>query len=193
MSSNSTITLDSLRHKKAAVELLSEHFDLEIFPENEICDWFVIEPKQNYAVFGGEGAGGRFIQLESTGWVIYVSSEGSAGIISHGLPDFLYLVAACPYWSDILKFSGNGKLSEMRRVLPLLEESLIDDEPEIDGIRSTLKSSLNISSTADPVKTLHHAVSSTSSQITVKAMDGSSYDQLFNSFVIEDNPSWRNA
>jgi len=194
MSSELPITLDGLRKNLKAIELLSEYFDLGIFSSNEDCDWFVIEPAQDFTVFAREGAGGRFLLLETTGWVIYVSSEGKAGVLGYSLLDFLHLVVVHPYWEDLLKFSGKGILDEMRKALPMLEESLVGEEPEIDSARNSLMAAFHITSNADPVEALHHAVSSSRSQIIVRAtMDDSVYESLFNHFTVKDNPFWRNA
>lgn len=197
MSTKHLLTIDILRQSHLAIDLLSEYFDLLIFdsgrlPENVSVDWFKIEPQQDAMVFAKEGAGGYFIQLQKTGNIAYISSEGQAGIIAQDLNNFLCLVIAHPYWQDLLHFSDNGNLDEMQKAMPLLEDGLVDDEPEINDYRKTLISLLSINTSVDLVNALHDAVTSSLGQLTVKANDDSIFGSLFGRFAVNDNPFWRN-
>jgi hypothetical protein len=193
MSTAGPISLHELRQNIPAMELLGQSFDIGIFLEDEPGDRFFVEPIQGIAVFAREGAGGRFAILESSGHILYVSSEGAAGIVAASFPEFMHLVVACPYWQDLLHFSGNGKLHEMRSVLALLEDDAQDDTPDIDNAREILRREMRLAAMGDPVELLHRAVSDTGKNITVRASDGTAYATLFNHFTLADNPFWRDA
>jgi hypothetical protein len=125
-----------------------------------------------------------FALLAGTPRVLYVTSEGAAGIVAADLAEFIGLVAACPYWHDLLKFSGNGKLDEMRRAAAVLEAGTVGDTG-LDEARALLKSELRLPEPADPVRSLHRAVSS--SDVIVRGLDGSPFESLFNSLIIDEN------
>src|ERR1700730_2763542 len=92
--------------------------ELEIDPEEPL--WFSVDGVEAIRRIAGDGAGGVFAQLAGTR-VLYVTSEGSAGILAADLDEFIRLVVACPYWQDILKFSADGNLDEMHRTAAFLE------------------------------------------------------------------------
>src|SRR5262249_48030483 len=71
--------------------------------------WFTIDGIDKIQLIGREGAGGVFVQLPDQR-ILYVSSEGEAGVIASDFNAFLQLIVAHPYWQDLLKFSGGGKL-----------------------------------------------------------------------------------
>ncbi len=43
----------------------------------------------------------------------------------------------------------------------------------------------------DPIAALHDAVTTLSEQYPVEAQDGSRLEPLFNTFVVSDNPMWK--
>lgn len=122
--------------------------------------------------------------------VLYVSSEGRAGIIAGSFEAFVQLVVARPYWLDILKFSAGGDLSEMRRAAGTLEATL-DDEDEINEAREEIRDALDLPEPEDPVGALYDAVAA--SDAIVRATDGSPFTTLFNRFSIDNDPMLRNA
>jgi hypothetical protein len=122
--------------------------------------------------------------------VLYVSSEGRAGIIAESFEVFVQLVVAHPYWLDILKFSAGGDLAEMRRAAEALETTL-DDEDEINEACEEIRSALELPVADDPVGALYEAVAA--SDAIVRATDGSPFTTLFNRFSIDNNPMLRSA
>ncbi|WP_245330542.1 hypothetical protein [Bradyrhizobium sp. AS23.2] len=138
---------------------------------------------------GGDASGGAFMLLPPQN-VLYVSSEGRAGIIAESFEAFVQLVVARPYWLDILKFSAGGDLAEMRRAADALETTL-DDEDEINEAREKIHSALDLPAASDPVGALYEAVAA--SDAIVRAADGSPFTTLFNRFSIDNNPMLRNA
>ena len=138
---------------------------------------------------GSDGAGGAFVLLPSQN-VLYVSSEGRAGIIAGDFEAFVQLVVACPYWLDVLKFSAGGDLAEMRRAATALEATL-DDEEEVNDAREGIRAALDLPKPDDPVGALYDAIAA--SDAIVRATDGSPFTTLFNRFSIDSNPMLRNA
>ena len=122
--------------------------------------------------------------------VLYVSSEGRAGIIAGTFEAFVQLVVARPYWLDILKFSTGGDLAEMRRAADALEATL-DEDDDVNEVREEIRAALDLDETDDPVGALYDAVAA--SDAIVRATDGSPFTTLFNRFSIDNNPMLRNA
>jgi len=97
----------------------------------------------------------------------------------------------CPFWSDLLKFSGNGQVSEMKKAFLLLNDELLEDFPEIESVKEKIISTVTFHKISNPVETLFHAMIS-EPNFTVFSLEGDKFDSLFNSFVVTDNPLWKN-
>ncbi|MGT2440491.1 hypothetical protein ACU4GH_37255 [Bradyrhizobium betae] len=151
--------------------------------------WFTIDGVESPRQIGCDGAGGAFVLLPSQS-VLYVSSEGRAGIIADTFEAFVQLVAARPYWLDVLKFSAGGDLEEMRRAANALEATL-DHEDEVNEAREEIRRGLNLPEADDPVRALYEAVAA--SDAIVRATDGCPFTTLFNRFSVDSNPMLRNA
>jgi hypothetical protein len=123
--------------------------------------------------------------------LLFVSSEGRAGIIGKNLMEGLSIVVAMPYWEECLKFSGGGQLSEMRRAVSFLEADYLRDEPNLNTIRQTLHKHLALENITDPTLSLYTAVKEHSSLFPAFANDNSKFDSLFNKFTVEANAVWR--
>jgi len=162
-------------------------FDVAFEPDEE--PWFAIDGIESPRQIGSDGSGRAFVLLPSQD-VLYVSSEGRAGIIADSFEAFVQLVVACPYWLDILKFSAGGDLAEMRRAAVALEATL-DDEDEVNEVRADIRGALDLPEPDDPVGALYEAVAA--SDAIVRTTDGSPFTTLFNRFSIDNNPMLRNA
>ena len=88
---------------------------------------------------GSDAAGGAFVLLPPAQRVLYVSSEGQAGIIAADFEEFIQLIVACPCWHDILKYSANGNLHQMRAAAAALEATP-EDEDEVSEARDVVRS-----------------------------------------------------
>lgn len=148
--------------------------------------WFTIDGVESPRQIGSDGSGGAFVLLPSRN-VLYVSSEGRAGIVADSFEAFIQLVVAHPYWLDILKFSAGGDLQEMRRAADALEATLEDD---VNEAREEIRGGLDLPEADDPVGALYEAVAA--SDAIVRATDGSPFTTLFNRFSIDNNPMLRN-
>ena len=159
--------------------------DVSFAPDEE--PWFTIDGVESPRLVGSDASGGALVLLPSRN-VLYVSSEGRAGIIAESFEAFVQLVVARPYWLDILKFSAGGDLAEMRRAADALEMTLDD---EINAAREEIRGALDLPETDDPVGALYEAVAA--SDAIVRATDGSPFTTLFNRFSIDNNPMLRKA
>ncbi|MBB4426496.1 hypothetical protein GGD66_005066 [Bradyrhizobium sp. CIR48] len=180
------LTPEVLTANREAVAWLFS-LDVSFAPDEE--PWFTIDGIESPRQVGSDGSGGTFVLLPSQN-VLYVSSEGRAGIIADTFEAFVQLVVARPYWLDILKFSGGGDLAEMRRAAEALEATL-DDEDEINEAREEIRMNLALGEADDPVGALYEAIAA--SDAIVRATDGSPFTTLFNRFSIDNNPMLRNA
>jgi hypothetical protein len=161
--------------------------DLSFTPDEE--PWFTIDGLDAPRQIGSDRAGGAFVLLPTDN-VLYISSEGRAGVIAASFKAFIQLVVARPYWLDILKFSAGGDLAEMRRAANALEATL-EDEDDINEAREEIRQGLGLPEADDPVGALYEAVAA--SDAIVRATDGTPFTTLFNRFSIDNNPILRNA
>ena len=161
--------------------------DVSFAPDEEL--WFTIDGVESPRQIGSDASGGAFVLLASRN-VLYVSSEGRAGIIAESFEAFIQLVVDRPYWLSILKFCAGGDLREMRRAADALEATL-DDEDDINEAREQIRGCLDLPEADDPVGALYEAVAA--SDAIVRATDGSPFTTLFNRFSIDNNPMLRNA
>jgi hypothetical protein len=178
---------DALTANPDAAELLGSacNFEVQIGPEEPA--WFTVDGIPKVRQIGEDGAGGIFALLPPTQRVLYVTSEGQAGIVAADLEAFIQLIVAYPYWNDMLSFSGNGQLAEMRRAAAALEATL-DDEELADESRQLLREMFSL---AEPIDALHRAVST--SDVVVRPPDGKPFTTLFGRFTIDNNPMLRDA
>ncbi|PAE35452.1 hypothetical protein [Bacillus sp. 7884-1] len=177
------------------LDILSEYFDFEVIEANSNTKdyFFTVDDK---ATIIAQDASGGFFALIGKGEpenlpVIYISSEGQAGKVGKNLEEFISVMVTCPYWIDLLKFSGNGQVSEMKKALPLLKDETLEDFPEMETFKGKIISELSIYSISNPVETLFESMVS-EPHISIFSLEGDKFDSLFNSFVVMDNPLWRN-
>jgi hypothetical protein len=164
-------------------------FDFYLKSDDNAPDWFLVDGIERPQQIASDGSGGAFVLLPSKS-VLYVSSEGRAGVIAANFDDFIQLVVACPYWLDILKFSGGGDIAEMRRAATALEATLADED-DVNDARDMIRAGLVLPAAEDPVGALYEAVAT--SDAIVRATDGCPFTTLFNRFTVDKNPLLGNA
>ena len=183
------VTPEALAANPDVVEALGVcNFEVAVGPEE--AAWFVVDGIPAVRQIGEDGAGGIIALLPPTQRVLYVTSEGQAGIIAADLEAFIQLIVAYPYWEDLLSYSGNGQLDEMRRAAAAMEVTL-DDADEIDEAREALREMFSLAEPDDPIDALHQAVSG--SDVVVRPPDGEPFTTLFGNFTIDNNPFLRDA
>jgi hypothetical protein len=184
---------EQLKQDRNIRKILRWPFDFDLSVSVRDADWFEAQPDAETTIIAREGSGGIFFLYGLDQKLMHVTSEGQAGVIARNLEEGLRLIVAYPYWRDLLKFSGGGKLREMNRVAPYLETELLKDQPEMEELRSILKQKLSLGDARDAIASLHKAVSTMGKGIRVTAPDGSEFEGLFNTFTVESNPSWKQA
>ena len=183
------VSPEALTADPDAVELFGVcNFEVSVGPEEPA--WFIVDGIPAVRQIGEDGAGGIFALLPPTQRVLYVSSEGQAGIIAADLEAFIQLIVAYPYWQSVLNFSGNGQITEMRRAAVALEATL-DDGDEVDEAREVLREMFSLAEPDGLLDALHGAVSA--SDVVVRPPDGEPFTTLFGKFTIDNNPFLRDA
>jgi len=175
-----TVTLENLRADAQAREML-QRFDFVVEDaDNEV--WFDAAPLQPFQVIAQKGSGCVYALTGPEKRVLFVSSEGQAGIVAASLRECLELIVAYPYWQDIVRSAG-GDLKKMRKIFREdcedLEEEALDNDPEIDDYRPLLRQKFGLSEPADPAKQLHHAITVLGANVLVRAPDGHPSEPLF--------------
>src|SRR4051794_11308463 len=89
--------------------------DIDIAVDASEAAWITIDGARDFSVIARDGAGGLFLVTRSSPRVIYASSEGEAGVIADDLASLMTLIVTCPYWQDLLKYSGRGESAKEMR------------------------------------------------------------------------------
>ncbi len=187
------ITVADLKSSSELIEHLAWPFDFDVPRADDDASWIKLDPDTPFDVIAGEGTGGVSLTYgvgdQKTLPILHATSEGQAGRVAENLTEFLGVLMAAPYWRDLLKFSGNGSLGEMRKTAVFMEREYADDYPDLPDARSRIMNVLPIPKLDDPIKTLHDSIHA--SDCTLVADDGWRYESLFNSFVSSDNRNWQ--
>lgn len=183
---SATMKLTDLSGSKEIVDDLACAFDFDIDRASQDYSWIRLTTEHRFIVVAGESTGSAFLAYGNGDFdqmpILYVTSEGAAGKVAANLGEFFGVLVTIPCWQDLLKFSGNGDLAEMRKTAKLLQHDVEDENVTI--AKNRLTNVLGIKEIADPVELLHHNVATT--DCTVVAEDGWRYESLFNKFTSDD-------
>ena len=167
--------------------------DFNVYRASHDYSWIKFESKDDFVVLAGEGSGGAFLAYGSgeveVRPILHVTSEGSAGKIASNLDELLGILVSLPFWQDILKFSGNGDLNEMRKTAAIMQREYEKEYADILEACDRLRDALPVPPLPDAVQTFHDAIHGTDRRIV--AQDGYCYQSLFNCFKSSDNSNWR--
>ena len=187
------IKVADLNSSPQLIEDLAWPFDFDLLRATDDSSWIKLEFETPFEVIAVDGAGGVFLTYgvgdPNTLPILHATSEGQAGRVASDLTEFLAVMMATPYWRDLLKFSGNGSLEEMRRTAIFMEREYTEDFPDLSEARTRITNVLPVPEIHDPIKTLHDSIYATDCSLI--ADDGRRYDSLFNSFTSSDNPLWK--
>jgi hypothetical protein len=131
----------------------------------------------------GEGTGGLYAEIVSSGQILFVDSEGAGGIIADSLTSLIELIVTHPYWRDLLKFSGGGSLLEMQRSLTWAAAEYAECYPEASDAVRLVQTSLGIDASSTALERLHRSVSTSQEHVRLYAPHGSEFESLFNHFT----------
>ncbi len=155
---------------------------------------FRLAQNQSFELVGNDKSGGQFALCKGESAerpLLYVSSEGQAGILGRNLGEGISVIIDIPFWQDCLKFSGGGNLEEMRKAFAL---STHDNQGRMQPLKSsaqTIRLRLALPALDDPVLCLHSALTQLTPRFTVFAGDGWTFAGLFGKFTVMSNPAWR--
>ncbi len=172
---------------------LGDYLDFELLNIDKSTDWITLAPNYPVEVIAGEGSGGVYVtygegEIEKRP-ILFISSEGQAGKLANNLSEFVCMIIEIPYWSDLLKFSGGGQLSEMKKTAQFMFAEFSEEYPDYNKAKTILKSKLALTNISDPIALLHSCMQN--SDCKVLASDGWEYETLFNTFVSSDNNAWK--
>ena len=174
------VSIEALKADAELREALAQGCDFAFDEGGGGPDWFTIDGYDHrYDMFGHDGSGGIFATFGAEGRVLYVSSEGQAGVIAANAVELMTLVIVCPYWRTLLAQAGGGTFSDLWRAAPAIEDAFIDDdEPGNDDHRSLLRTRLRLSDPRGAIRALHRAVTELDQGVTVRAPDRSACEPL---------------
>lgn len=186
-------TLAGLRSSRRAVRELADRFNLDLQRTTTPRDLFILSPALPFETIAGDGAGNVFLscgggEVEQRP-VLVVTHEGEAGRVASSLDGLLGLVLALPWWWDVLKFSGGGKLEEMRRAAEWRRTEEVKEKPDLGDACRRLAGELGVRLPEDPVADLYREMNAI--DVAVLAPDGTPFDSLFNTFKVRTPPSGR--
>jgi hypothetical protein len=163
-------------------------FDIRLTDSVEMGG-FRLKSNESFAAFAEDASGGVFLVGSRSGRILYVTSEGQAGVVAMSLQDFLQLIVTYPYWFDLLKFSGSGSINEMYRAVPYLAAE--QDDADATQAQETVRVGLGINKNPLALQALHNAVHAGGEDIDILSADGNHFRSLFNTFTVDSNPTWR--
>jgi hypothetical protein len=182
-----TIVLDDFATNADIRDKILPLCDIDVAPDED-ASWITIDGSTDFSVIARDGSGGLLIVMPPSRRVIYASSEGDAGVVAADAEELLALIATCPWWQDVLRYSGKDtEVAEMRRAAPVLESHWMGDEDARAQAREALTSRLGIAEPDDVIGALHRAVST---PVDVR-FHGVPAQSLFGRFTIDDNPFYR--
>lgn len=185
--------LEQLQRDDELRDVLDWPFDFNLNVATDAGDWFEVRPVAESQIIAQDGTGGVFLLYGPKELLIHVTSEGQAGVLARDLEEGLRLMVAHPNWRDLLKFSGGGRLEEMRRVDPYMKRELYEDHPAIDEQQRTIKQKLGLDDAVDAIASLHAAMTTLGEGFSIVGADGMPLESLFNKFTVDDNPMWNQA
>jgi hypothetical protein len=160
-------------------------FDFEVQDPDHDAIWFDTAPLQPFEVVAAKGSGCVYALTGMQRHVLFVTSEGQAGIIAEDLNQCLELIVAYPYWQDVLRRS-EGDLEALRRIfrdgLEDFEEGALDDNPEIEEFRPLLRKQLGLGKAGESAERLYHAVTVLGADVVVHTPDGYPSEPLVAAF-----------
>ncbi|WP_157528956.1 hypothetical protein [Nocardia sp. NRRL S-836] len=182
-----------LDEQTGIAELLAEAFEFDVSRGGDPGD-FEISSGVEMRKLAGDFSGGTFLACGPV-WsdcpVLYVSSEGQAGMIARNIKDALEILILLPCWHDCLSFSRGGNMETMKVTAAYSLRDLNARNPGVEDaqIRAVRAFSLNMPEVTSLVARLHAAVSSTWPGYVISDVDGE-YESLFGQFGPERNPKW---
>ncbi len=189
-----SLTINQISSYPEIIEILDWPFDFNLLGRISEFDWFRLKNGQKHKNIATDGAGNVFAfygnSLDAP--ILYVCHEGQSGIIALNLYEAIQIFISAPYWRDLLKFSGNGILNEMKRAVPLLEQKLHEDFPELNEQKEKVINTLKVDMLLDPVTKLHTNVKNNEIEGIVVTDENYEFEPLFNTFTVDDNPMWQN-
>jgi hypothetical protein len=153
--------LDKVRDSSDLQDLLFDLCDFEMPPSDYPLPRF--RDGSSPRAFGRNGAGGSFCLGSGPDGtphaVLYISTEGEAGVVAGSLDAFFATIAAIPYWIDCLDRSGGASLDAMRLAAANGEREFIEEIDGFAGKRKRLQKLLGLPVPTDALGLLHRAVS----------------------------------
>jgi hypothetical protein len=191
-----TAVLREARGDPSVARALEAVFDFRLSTEPLATDWFTILAAETFLPIAEAASEDVYLLGEASGRVVFVTTDGQAGVVARSIEDLLELMVTHPFWRDLLKFSGGGQLVEMRRAATFLDKEFheVGQAAEEDRhLISLISKRLCVSPNERAVELLHEAVSSGGADVKVKAVDGTEFVSLFNHFTVESNRQWHVA
>ena len=172
------------RDDRQVRDVLEKSFDFMVSDAESAQNigWFRVEPQDRVELIASDASGGVFLLYGEAELLIYISSEGQAGVVANTLRQLLTILVTYPYWSDLLNFSAGGKLEEMRSAVEPREAQALDYAPHLDQHRRLLSSRLGLKRDPTVISVLHAAVRDLGREVRIFGLDGSEFRSLFNKF-----------
>lgn len=153
-------------------------FDFEVIPPETSSDWFSIREEIPTTIIAQDGTGARFCLLEQgeKELVLYVGSEGDSGVMGESLEDFLGIILACPYWSDVCSLAGQPLPTDLDERIRKWNEEFEEDYPGLQEKSRELAHKLSVRLNTSPVQSLLERINKYRGRITVLGEDDEEFE-----------------
>ncbi len=175
-----------IKSDKDIRRLFEEIFDFIIMEESTSTEDYLFYSREKLTIFATDGAGGVYATVETDDnhdtFIVFISSEGQAGKIARSFNQLINLIIHYPFWSDILKFSGNGRLEEMKKSIKPLEDERVEFIPCYLEVQKTIADKLKITKNKKLIEYLYEVVMEEPKFVVFSTIDNNTSDDLIGSF-----------
>jgi hypothetical protein len=178
-----------------AAELLAVHFDFDVRARAPQV-WFGVVGAESLHAVAADGAGGQYVLCrlrDGATCLFYASSEGQAGVVANDMREGLALMVSMPGWRDVLKFSGRGRLDEMRLAWSRVQKESNVGQKSLPGVQAELRALFRLQTPVDPVALLHQRIAEGPGRFPMQTEEGDAFEPLFGPFFVRQHPVWRRA
>lgn len=154
-----------------------------------------IESNESLFIFATDNSGGLFLASKKNSYtkstIFYINFEGEFEKIATSFKDFILTIVLIPYWTDILKFSSDGKLKEMLKSNEYLKKEWLEDFPNKKEIEQKILSGLNLNHKDDiyMIKSLYLTINEDDCNSQLFLSQG--LNKINKTFSPKDNPMWK--
>jgi hypothetical protein len=177
-----------INNKENIKDMLENYCDFILCNPSSDTKEYQFYAKEKLTILATDGSGGVYAIISNMNIekspIVYVSSEGQAGKIANSFNELLSLIIYYPFWSDILKFSGDGDINKMIEVIPSLEKERLEYIPYYVQIQKEIGDNIGIIKSEKSIQDLKKIVLEKPAFTVYSTEDDNSSETLVGSYAL---------